>query len=205
MSQTQHQIEILLGPAVQALGLELLGVEYHPGNNNALLRLYIDAPGRLVDVEDCANVSREVSALLDVHDPIAGHYTLEVSSPGIDRPLFRPAHFQRHAGEQAKIHVDLPIDGRRRFVGPILRVEGEEIVLGQDGKEVRIAHANIVKARLAPVFDPPPKPGKTRRPQRGRGSNRDAAGEPPTQASGNENPQVKPRTADGSPSDGAPR
>jgi ribosome maturation factor RimP len=88
MSQKQHEIESLLAPAVEALGLELLGSEYSAGVSSALLRLYIDAPQRPVTIEDCEAVSREVSALLDVHDPIESNYTLEVSSPGIERPLF---------------------------------------------------------------------------------------------------------------------
>ncbi|MCI1730792.1 MAG: ribosome maturation factor RimP [Chiayiivirga sp.] len=160
MSQKQHEIEALLAPAVQALGLELLGSEFSAGNASALLRLYIDARDRAVNLDDCEAVSREVSALLDVHDPIDGNYTLEVSSPGIERPLFKPEHFARFAGEPAKVTVDLPIDGRRRFHGPILRVEGDEIVLEQDGIEVRVPHPNIIKARLAPVFEAPAKPGK---------------------------------------------
>lgn len=160
MSQKQHEIEALITPAIQALGLELLGAEYIASASSALLRIYIDAPGRLVTIEDCEVVSREVSALLDVHDPIEAHYTLEVSSPGIARPLFQPAHFARFAGDVAKLTVDLPIDGRRRFQGPILAVEGDVIVLEQDGVPVRIAHQNITKARLAPVFEAPAKPGK---------------------------------------------
>src|SRR5688500_4419191 len=109
MSQKQQEIEALLAPAVSALGLELLGAEYSAGVNNALLRLYIDHRERLVTIEDCESVSREVSALLDVHDPIDAHYTLEVSSPGIARPLFKPEHFARFVGEPAKVTVDLPI------------------------------------------------------------------------------------------------
>lgn len=161
MSQKQHEIEALLAPAIQALGLELLGVEYSAGSSSALLRLYIDAADHPVNLDDCEAVSREVSALLDVHDPIDAQYTLEVSSPGIERPLFRPEHFARFAGEPARVSVDLPVDGRRRFHGRILRVEGDEIVLDQDGNEVRLPHANISKARLAPVYEPPAKPGKT--------------------------------------------
>ena len=160
MSQKQHEIEALLSPAVTALGLELLGSEYSAGNASALLRIYIDAPGRPVNLDDCEAVSREVSALLDVNDPIEGHYTLEVSSPGIARPLFKPEHFARFVGGEAKVTVDLPIDGRRRFHGVVLRVEGDEIVVEQDGREARIPHANVIKARLAPVFEPPAKPGK---------------------------------------------
>jgi ribosome maturation factor RimP len=160
MSQKQQEIEELLGPAIRALGLELLGSEYSAGNSSALLRIYIEAPQRAVTIDDCEAASREISALLDVNDPIDGHYTLEVSSPGIERPLFRPEHFARFAGEPAKLAVDLPIDGRRRFHGRIVRVEGDEIVLEQDGREVRIPHSNITKARLAPVFEAPAKPGK---------------------------------------------
>ncbi len=163
MSQKQTEIETLLAPAVNALGLELLGVEYSAGVSSALLRLYIDAPDRAVNVEDCADVSREVSALLDVHDPIDAHYTLEVSSPGIERPLFKPEHFERFVGTPAKVTVDLPINGRRRFHGPIMAVEGDEIVIEQDGAPARIPHPNIQKARLAPVFEAPAKPGKAPR------------------------------------------
>ena len=117
MSQIGNDIQALLAPAVEALGLELLGLEFRPGNGNALLRLYIDAPSREggVTLDDCEAVSREVSALMDVHDPIDSHYTLEVSSPGIDRPLFKPAHFARFVGESAKIALEFPQDGRKRF------------------------------------------------------------------------------------------
>ncbi len=160
MSQKQLEIETLLTPAINALGLELLGAEYSAGSSSALLRIYIDVRDRPVNVDDCERVSREVSALLDVHDPIDSHYTLEVSSPGIERPLFRPEHYARFIGEQAKVTVDLPIDGRRRFQGAIRRVEGDEIVLEQDGREVRIPHANVSKGRLARAFEAPAKPGK---------------------------------------------
>ncbi|MFY8207141.1 MAG: ribosome maturation factor RimP, partial [Arenimonas sp.] len=94
------ELKELLEPTVRGLGLELLGVEFSPAAGNALLRLYIDAPERLVSIEDCEAVSREVSANLDVNDPIASQYTLEVSSPGIDRPLFTLAQFARQIGEQ---------------------------------------------------------------------------------------------------------
>jgi len=162
MSRIETTIEELLAPAVSALGLELLGIEFSTGSHQALLRLYIDAPEREggVNIDDCEQVSREVSALLDVHDPIDAHYTLEVSSPGLDRPLFKPAHYARFIGEVAKITLDLPQDGRRRFQGPILGVEGETITVEQDGQPVALAWANIQKAKLAPVFAPPPKPGK---------------------------------------------
>src|SRR5687768_165306 len=125
----------LLEPVVAALGLELLGVDYAPSRGNSLLRLYIDAPERPVDLDDCEAVSREVSAVLDVNDPISGHYTLEVSSPGIDRPLFTPAHFARFAGANVKLQVNVPVGGRRRFQGPIRSVDGDTIVVAQDGTD----------------------------------------------------------------------
>jgi ribosome maturation factor RimP len=142
----------LLAPVIGALNLECLGVEYSPSHGNSLVRVYIDAADRAVTVDDCEAVSREVSATLDVNDPIVGHYTLEVSSPGLDRPLFTPAHFARFVGQEAKVEVNLPIDGRRRFNGPIVAVQDGDIMLNQDGNAVHIAHSNIHKARLVPDF-----------------------------------------------------
>jgi ribosome maturation factor RimP len=151
----------LLTPVAADLGLECLGVEYSPSHGNGLVRVYIDAPERAVTVDDCEAVSRQVSALLDVNDPIQGRYTLEVSSPGLDRPLYTPEQFARVKGNAAKIEVNLAIAGRRRFQGTILAVEGEDVVVEQDGTPVRIAHANIHKAKLVPQYDEPAgKPGK---------------------------------------------
>ena len=154
---TDKAIEIaeLLSPTVASLGLELLGAEYLPAPGGATLRLYIDVPadaeeGRLVGIEDCEAVSREVSAQLDVADPISGHYTLEVSSPGVDRPLFTPGQFARFTGETAKVALKLPQDGRRRLQGAIARVEDGRIVFVVDGAEMPVAFDNIDKARLVP-------------------------------------------------------
>ncbi len=155
MSNRQAEITALLVPIVASLQLELLGVEFVPSGAHALLRLYIDVlpdAQRQVSIEDCAAVSREISATLDVNDPISSAYTLEVSSPGIDRPLFTPEQFNRHAGETAKITLELPINGRRRMHGRIDRVDSEEIVLIVDGKECPIPHGNIEKARLVPDY-----------------------------------------------------
>ncbi|MBB5206723.1 ribosome maturation factor RimP [Chiayiivirga flava] len=178
MTQLRTDIETLLSPAVAALGLELLGVEFSAGPASALLRLYIDAQGRYVTVEDCEAVSREVSALLDVHDPIDANYTLEVSSPGIDRPLFRPEHFARFVGEQVKVTLDLPQDGRRRFQGAIVGVDGDTITVEQDGAHVALPHGNIQKARLVPDFEKPAKPGKAPRRKPKSGEPGGARGEP---------------------------
>jgi ribosome maturation factor RimP len=160
MTDKASEIAALLVPTVQSLGLELLGAEYLPAPGGALLRLYIDVPAddapgnaveaRTVGIEDCEAVSREVSAQLDVADPISGHYTLEVSSPGVDRPLFSPAQFARFLGENAKVVLKLPQDGRRRLQGAITQVEGDNIVFNVDGNELAVAFDNIDKARLVP-------------------------------------------------------
>jgi ribosome maturation factor RimP len=152
MSDKAVEIAGLLAPTVQALGLELLGVEFSASGGNALLRLYIEAPGRHVAIEDCEAVSREISAVLDVNDPISSQYTLEVSSPGIDRPLFTLAHFERFVGEQVKLALRLPQEGRRRLQGRIAAIQGRSVAIAEDGKAEPfvVAHENIEKARLVP-------------------------------------------------------
>jgi ribosome maturation factor RimP len=150
MTGKATEISELLAPTVAALGLELLGVEFAPTGNSAMLRLYIDAPGRHVAIEDCEAVSREVSAVLDIEDPIASEYTLEVSSPGIDRPLFTAAQFARFTGEQAKLTLRIAQDGRRRFVARIIGVEGDVVLLAHEAGDMRVEHDNIEKARLVP-------------------------------------------------------
>lgn len=157
MSEKATEIANLLSSTVDSLGLELLGVEYLPAPGGATLRLYIDVPlaeqpERVINVDDCERVSREVSAQLDVEDPISGNYTLEVSSPGVDRPLFTLGQFARHAGESAKIVLKLAQDGRRRFQGEILRIDAEAgaVVFAVDGKDVQIGFDNIDKARILP-------------------------------------------------------
>ena len=160
MTDKADQIAELLSPTVSALGLELLGIEYLPAPGGATVRLYIDVPQvdagqidvepRLVGIEDCAAVSREVSAQLDVEDPITGNYTLEVSSPGLERPLFGAAQFARFVGESAKVVLKLPQDGRRRLQGKIARVEGSIITFALEAGEFVVDAANIEKAKLMP-------------------------------------------------------
>ena len=174
MSDKANQIADLLAPTVQALGLELMGVEYLPAPGGATLRLYIDVveaerETRTVNIDDCEAVSREVSAQMDVEDPISGNYTLEVSSPGVDRPLFTAAQFARFAGESAKVVLKLPQDGRRRFQGAIVRVDGDSLVFDVDGQTVVVDHGNVEKARLMPDWvalgmAPQPKKKPARRP-----------------------------------------
>lgn len=155
MSDKATEIADLLQPTVQALGLELLGIEYLPASGNATLRLYIDVEQaeretRVVTIEDCEAVSREVSAQLDVEDPISDNYTLEVSSPGVDRPLFNAVQFARFIGEEAKVVLKLPQEGRRRLQGRIISVEGERITVAFDNQQLTFAADNLDKARLVP-------------------------------------------------------
>lgn len=157
----------LINPVVADLGLECLGIEYAPSRGNSLLRIYIDHLERPITIDDCEAVSRELSAQLDVNDPISGRYTLEVSSPGLDRPLFTPAQFARFIGEKAKISLNLPVEGRRRLQGEIRAVDGDRITIEQDGVDVVVTHDNVQKARIVPDYAalgllPEKPPGKAK-------------------------------------------
>jgi ribosome maturation factor RimP len=145
----QQNLMQLVAPAIAALGYECLGLEYSPRRGSSLLRIYIDRPEG-ISVEDCETVSREVEALLDVNDPIAGQYTLEVSSPGLDRPLFKPEQFARFLGETVVVTLVAPLAGRRKLQGPIRAVAGRDITLEVDGERLVIDHGDVQKARLVP-------------------------------------------------------
>jgi len=160
-----------VAPALAELGLECLGVEWNAGHGGGLLRVYIDSlqhegdAANAVSVDDCEAASREISALMDVDDPIPGHYVLEVSSPGIERPLFTAAQFARFLGQDAKVTLKLPRDGRRRLRGKIAAVDGKRIGMEVDGVRMDIADDEIESAHLVPDWDalgytPKPKPGK---------------------------------------------
>ncbi|MCB1587286.1 MAG: ribosome maturation factor RimP [Xanthomonadales bacterium] len=155
----QTDLETLLAQAIAPLGYELLGLELNLSRGSGLVRLYIDHAERPITVEDCEAASHEVSATLDMHDPIPGRYRLEVSSPGLDRPLFKPAHFQRFVGEKIKLSTLLPIGGRRRFSGVLQQADAEGIELLTDTASERLSYAMIEKARLVPDFAKPAKPG----------------------------------------------
>ncbi len=146
------QLNQLLDPAITGLGLELWGIEFNTGERGGLLRVYIDVADREVTIEDCERASREISALLDVNDPIAGRYTLEVSSPGLDRPLFTLPQFARFAGSEVKITLHAPVAGRRRYQGKIREVDGDRIVIDQDDESTSVEHGDIAKARLVPDY-----------------------------------------------------
>jgi ribosome maturation factor RimP len=126
-------ISDLLRPTVQTLGLELWGIEHLMRGRSSLLRIYIDSD-QGITIEDCERVSRQVSGILDVEDPLPGEYTLEVSSPGLDRPLFSFEQYQRFVGEVVNLRLRAPIDGRRKFKGVLEKAEAEQITLIVDGE-----------------------------------------------------------------------
>jgi ribosome maturation factor RimP len=142
----------LLQPLVEDLGYEFVGLEHSSNPKNPALLIYIDKPGGIA-VDDCERVSREVAALLDVEDPIPGHYNLEVSSPGLDRPLFTLEQFERFRGERVQLSLYAPLEGRRKFKGLILGADNGKVRLEQDGTEVELEMGNIAKARLVPDYD----------------------------------------------------
>ncbi len=142
----------LLQPLVEDLGYEFIGLEYNPNPKHSLLRIYIDHENG-VGIQDCETVSRETAALLDVKDPIRSHYNLEVSSPGLDRPLFTPAHFSEFTGSEVQINLFAPQDGRRKFSGPILSAGESSVNIEQDGSEVTLDYDNIAKAKLIPDYE----------------------------------------------------
>jgi len=141
----------MLEPAVNVLGCELVGIELIPQGRRSLLRIYIDKEDG-VTIDDCSDVSHQVSGILDVEDPIREQYTLEVSSPGLDRPLFKLEDFDRFSGSQVKLRLRQMLDGRRNFTGRILGVEGESVRVEVDGSPRVFAIVDIDKARLVPEF-----------------------------------------------------
>jgi ribosome maturation factor RimP len=145
----REKLADLLRPVVEDLGYELWEVEYSPGRGQGLLRLYIDAPSG-VSVEDCERVSRAVSEVLDAADPVPGHYTLEVSSPGIERPLRTAPQFARFVGETVFVEMAHLVDERRRFKGRLLAVEGVAIEVEVEGRRHVLPVNGIRKAHLAP-------------------------------------------------------
>lgn len=142
----------MIRDAVEGLGYELLGVEYlSRAKAGHLLRIYIDSE-QGVGLGDCEKVSHQVSGVLDVEDPIAGGYALEVSSPGLDRPLFEKAHFERFVGQVVRLKLNAAMHGRSNFKGPIVGVEGDDLLVEVDGESVRLPLARVASARLVPEF-----------------------------------------------------
>ena len=141
----------LLQPVVEALGAQLWGLDLQSGGRRKLLRIYIDRDEG-VDVELCAAVSRQVSAIMDVEDPIQGEYVLEVSSPGMDRPLYELAHYQQLLGEQIAVKLRFAYEGQRNFKGLLQAVEGDDIVLVVADHEYLFPVEGIEKANVVPQF-----------------------------------------------------
>lgn len=147
----QDRLISLIEPLVESLGYELVLLEFSPQGRSAVLRLYLDGPNG-VTLGDCESVSREVAALLDVEDPVKTPFHLEVSSPGMDRPLTKPAHFERFNGRKAKVELAVPLNGQRRFVGTIIGTSGEGVRLAVEKNEVELAYSSISRARLVPDY-----------------------------------------------------
>ena len=145
------QLNDLLRPAAEALGYEFLGVEYIGQGKHTVLRLYIDHENGIT-VDDCASVSHQASGILEVEDPIASQYTLEVSSPGMDRPLFTLAHFTQYVGHQIQLRCHVGVNGRRKFKGTLLSVANEQLIVKVDNEEYSIEFDDIDKANLVADF-----------------------------------------------------
>ncbi|MCL7941296.1 ribosome maturation factor RimP [Halomonas sp. ATCH28] len=144
-------LHALIEPVVSAMGFELWGIDHLSQGKHSRLVIYIDHQDG-VSVDDCADVSRQVSAVLDVEDPVPGEYRLEVSSPGMDRPLFTLDQFERYAGHVVAVKLRLPFDGRRKFQGLLAGVESDEVLLQIDGEEYCFPIEGIDQARVVPQF-----------------------------------------------------
>ena len=147
-------MQALIQPVVENLGYELVGVEYLPQGKHSLLRVYIDSENGIT-IDDCERVSHQLSGVMDVEDAVHGHYNLEVSSPGLDRPLFNEDHFKRFCGQQVKLKLAVPQDGRRKLKGVINGVENGNVLLAvndeQLGEQEFVVPLNSIdKANLIP-------------------------------------------------------
>jgi len=147
VSEAADQIRALIEATVESLGFELVRVTYG-GGRKPTLQIMAERPDGSMGVEDCATVSREVSLLLDVEDPLQGEYLLEVSSPGIDRPLTRTKDFERWVGFEVKIEMKETIDDRRRFKGRMTGFDGDSITLEMEEGAVTLAYPDVSKAKL---------------------------------------------------------
>ncbi|MBT7947972.1 MAG: ribosome maturation factor RimP [Porticoccaceae bacterium] len=152
MAVADSKIRQLLQPVVEALGCELWGVDLQTGAKTKLLRIYIDKDNDLVGIEDCERVSRQASSILDVEDAINGEYILEVSSPGMDRPLYEIGQYERYVGEDISLRLRFPYEGRRNFKGRLTGVDGDEIILVVTDHEYLFPVEGIEKANVVPRF-----------------------------------------------------
>ena len=151
MATKLEQLESLIEPVVSGLGFELWGIEYLSQGRHTVLRIFIDSEEGIL-IDDCAAVSRQLSGVFDVEDPVSGEYSLEVSSPGMDRPLFTLEQYQRYIGHRVQIKLRVPFDGRRKFAGLLKGVEDDEIVIEVDSHEYLLPIDTIDKANIVPQF-----------------------------------------------------
>lgn len=151
MATLEQRLTELLQGSVEDLGCELWGIECQRAGRYLTVRLFIDKEGG-VTIDDCADVSRQVSAVLDVEDPIADKYNLEVSSPGLDRPLFTMAQYERFIGQQIVLHLRIPMLDRRKWQGTLEKIEGDMLTLTVDGQPQVFVFGNIQKANVIPTF-----------------------------------------------------
>lgn len=149
MASIQERLTAMLAPVVESLGCELWGVEYTAQGRQSVLRIYIDKKAG-ISVDDCANVSRQAGSVLDVEDPIKSEYTLEVSSPGMDRPLFKLNQYQDSIGETISVRLRMAFDGRRKYTGLLKGIEDEQIILEADNEEYVLPYESIDKANIVP-------------------------------------------------------
>lgn len=154
MPRLTDNLTTMLTPAVQAAGFDMVGVEFVRAGKHSILRVYIDHPDG-ISVDDCADASYQISAVLDLEDPIATEYHLEVSSPGLDRPLFSLSHYVQCIGQLVSIKLSRPIEGNRRnYQGRLSRVEqdSQQIVMEIDGEQQRLPLSLVDKANVIPEF-----------------------------------------------------
>ena len=151
MATLEQNLQEMLQGAVEDLGCELWGIECQRAGRFMTVRLFIDKEGG-VTVDDCADVSRQVSAILDVEDPIADKYNLEVSSPGLDRPLFTLPRFERYIGQDIAVNLRIPVMERRKWQGKLERIENDMVILIVDGQEQVLVFGNIQKANVVAKF-----------------------------------------------------
>ena len=148
---TADELNQLLEPTVSGLGYEISDLEVKLGGRDGVIRVFIDRPDG-VGIDDCEKVSRQISAFLDVEDPVPGHYVLEVSTPGLDRKLTKPEHFQRFTGEDVRIRLRFPLDGRRNFRGALTAADQENVEVEVDGESHTLPLSTIESARLVPTI-----------------------------------------------------
>ena len=151
MRRDQAHLWELFEPVVNGMGYELIEIEHFPNPKHGVLRLYIDKEDGIT-VDDCSSVSHQISALIDVEDPVRGQFNLEISSPGADRPLRRLQDFQRFTGSLVKLKTAMPLEGQRNFKGRLLEASEDTVVIETDDEEISLPMSAVEKARIVPEY-----------------------------------------------------